>query len=119
MTPGLNFPHLLHFAHRFTVSTGRRLERVFIRALVGRQVSVESLRGPVGDATRELRAAGLADQAVLDVLGELVEDTGRACGADRLSLISGEMRWMPLRAKVLGLASVTLRPDVYVATAVV
>lgn len=118
MTPGLSFPHLLHFAHRFTVSTGRRLERALVRALVGRQVSIEPLRGPVGDATRELRAAGLGDQAVLDVLGALVEDTGRACGADRLSLISGEMRWMPVRARVLGLASAALHAEAYVTTAI-
>ena len=44
------------------------------------------------------------DQAALDAL-VLVEDTGRACGADQPSLLSGELRWYPIRAKVLAHAA--------------
>lgn len=109
MSAKYRFPDTVHFSHRFTMSTGGRLERSLVRALRGpRGSSVLSLRNAVGDATRELRAAGLTDQAVLDVLGGLVEDTGRACGADRLSLISGELQWLPVRAQVLKLANAAL-----------
>ena len=64
----------------------------------------------MGDAATELRAVGLGDQAVLNRLGALVEDVGRACGADRPSLISGELRWMPVRAQVLSFARAALDP---------
>ena len=110
MSARYRFPEVVHFEHRFTTSTGGRLERSFVRAMRGpRGSSVMSLRNAVGDATRELQAAGLADDAVLDVLGALVEDTGRACGADRLSLISGELQWLPVRVHVLKLASAALQ----------
>ncbi len=106
-----HLPRLLHVAHRISEGTRRRLERSFIHALRGhRHTSAEALRTAVGDASLELQAAGLGDQAVLDVLSALVEDTGRACGADRPSLISGEMRWVPVRDRVLQLAREALDP---------
>ena len=52
-------------------------------------------------ATGELSAEGLSDTAVLDTLGALVEETGRGCGVDTMSLLSGEPRWMPVRTQVL------------------
>ena len=110
MSAKYRFPDSVHFAHRFTMSTGGRLERSFVRALRGpRGSSVILLRNAVSDATRELQADGLSDQAVLDVLGGLVEDTGRACGADRLSLITGELLWAPVLALVLKLARAALQ----------
>lgn len=91
------------------MGTRGRLERSFVGALRGQRYrSPKSLLAAVGDATRELQASGLADQAVLDVLGAFVEDTGRACGADRPSLISGELRWVAVRTHVLELASAAL-----------
>jgi hypothetical protein len=62
----------------------------------------------VSAASIELRADGLSDLAVLAFLGALVEDAGRACGADRPSLLSGELCWVPVRARVLELAKAAL-----------
>lgn len=60
----------------------------------------------------ELRSAGLPDSLVLATLGELVEDTGRECGADRPSLMTGQLRWMPVHARVLAIARLTLASPV-------
>jgi hypothetical protein len=106
------FPELVHFAHRFTMSTRARLERSFVSSLRGRRYgTAKLLQDAVGDATHELQAAGLSDQAVLDVLGRFVEDTGHACGANRPSLISGELPWVAVRAQVWRLASAELHPS--------
>lgn len=59
------------------------------------------LNAAVVDGCHELRAAGLSDPDIMAFFGALVEDTGRACGADRPSLISGQLRWVPVRAHVL------------------
>jgi hypothetical protein len=56
----------------------------------------------------ELRLAGLPDPLVLATLGEMVEDTGRECGADRPSLMTGQLRWMPVHARVLATARLAL-----------
>ena len=111
MSRNARLPEFLQFAHRFTLSTRGRLERSFVVALQDRwRSSPIPLRKAVRDATHELQAAGLGDQAVLDVLGTFVEEAGRAVGADRLSLISGEPRWVPVRAQVLALARGVLQP---------
>ena len=94
--------------HRFSTALHGRLRRALVRALQGRHGAIIPLRLAVSDACRELRAAGWADQAALDALGVLVEDTGRACGADQPSLLSGELRWYPIRAKVLAHAALVL-----------
>src|SRR5437868_4504582 len=100
-----NFPELLSSTRRFTMSTRGRLERALVNALQGhRHGSAIPLQQAVVDATNELRTEGLNDGAVLSVLGLLVEDAGRACGADRPSLMSGEPRWLPVRTRVLALA---------------
>ena len=65
----------------------------------------KSLHEAVGHACRELRADGMTDQAILELVGTLVEETGRACGADRPSLLSGELRWVSVHARVLDLAN--------------
>jgi hypothetical protein len=111
MSPKHRLPELARFAHRFTAGTRARLERSFVKALRGQRYgTAKSLQSAVGDATRELQAAGLVDQAVLDVLGAFVEDTGHACGANRPSLISGELPCVAVRAHVLRLATAVLHP---------
>ena len=69
----------------------------------------------VVDGCRELRAAGLDDRGIIAFFGALVEETGRACGADRPSLMSGELRWVPVRARVLELVHDALRDTLSVA----
>jgi|SRR6185437_12810589 len=95
-----------HFSH----STNGRLGRVLVDALRSRSHrSRQQFENAVGDATRELKSAGLADPAVLATLGDIVEDTGRECGADKPSLMTGEPRWMPVRIQVLETAGRALR----------
>ncbi len=98
---------------RFTTSTGTRLSRSLVNALRGRPYLARGpLNGAIGDGCRELRVAGWDDQAILEFFGSLVEATGRACGADRPSLMSGELQWTPVRVRVLEVVNETLRaPD--------
>ena len=105
-----NYPELARFTERFTLSTRGRLGRALVHALHGRRhTSSAQLDVAVGDASHELQAAGLDDHAVLTYLGALVENAGRDCGANRRSLMSGEFRWEPVRARVLEFASIALR----------
>ena len=104
-----NSPELARFTERFTVSTRGRLGRALIHVLRGRRHASAPLGVAVGDASHELQAAGLDDHAVLTYLGALVENAGRDCGANRRSLMSGQFRWEPVRARVLEFASIALR----------
>src|SRR5256885_844016 len=103
------FPELSRRLDHFTVNTRMRLSRSLVHALRGRKHESRSpLRVAVADGCNELRVAGFDDHAIMEFLGGLVEETGRACGADRPSLISGELRWEPIRARVLDLATAAL-----------
>jgi len=102
-------PELARRLDRFSMSTRQRLSRALVDALRGRRHTARaSLDDAVRDGCRELRAAGLDDRGIKEFFGALVEETGRACGADRPSLLSGELRWMPVRARVLDLVNATL-----------
>jgi len=104
MVPGLS-----SLAGRLTTSTRGRFGRALVDALRGRgPLSRRQLDDAVRDASRELRSAGLDDPGVLAFLGAVVEDTGRECGADRPSLVSGQLRWVPVRARVLEAAAFAL-----------
>jgi hypothetical protein len=85
----------------FTAGTRTCLERSLGRALLGRKSDPTRLQSAVNRATRELRVRGLDVAATLSVLGALVENAGRACGADRSSLLSGDPFWMGVRTRVL------------------
>lgn len=99
------FPQLSDYRQRFTRSTHMRFSRALVDALRGhKRASSNQLDAEVGNASQELRLAGLDGPAVLELLGRMVEDTGRACGADHPSLLTGELRWMPVRRRVLAAA---------------
>lgn len=102
------YQHCFTTTGRFTKGTQSRLERSLIRALLSRGGATLPLRAAVRAATGELSAEGLSDTAVLEALGSLVEETGRGCGVDTMSLLSGEPRWMPVRNLVLEAASAEL-----------
>lgn len=103
------FPELAHRLDNLTVSTRNKLSRSLVRALRGRRVFARSLlNGIVAVGCMELRVAGMDDSAIMHFFGALVEETGRACGADRPSLVSGQLRWMPVRGRVLELVSAAL-----------
>jgi hypothetical protein len=102
-------PDLARRLDRFTMSTRQRLARSLVDALRGRRNNPRrTLDAAVGDGCRELRDAGLEDESIKAFFGALVEETGRACGADRPSLLSGELRWMPVRTRVLELVTAAL-----------
>jgi hypothetical protein len=99
-----DFPELTRRLDGFSSDTRKRLSRSLVHALRGRRHDARTLLDDaVSDGCRELRAAGKNDQAIMEFFGALVEETGRACGADRPSLVSGELRWVPVRARVLEL----------------
>jgi len=68
-------------------------------------VSQLALKEAVVEGCRELRATGLSDPEIVAFFGALVEETGRSCGADRSSLMSGQLMWVPVQARVLELVS--------------
>jgi hypothetical protein len=86
---------------RFTANTRTCFERAVGRALFGLKGSTMPLRSAVYTATRELHTQGLDGESILAVLGLEVENAGRACGADRSSLLSGEPVWLLVQARVL------------------
>jgi hypothetical protein len=107
-----DYPELAVLTHRFSAGTRGRITRALLRVLRGHSYqSAATLLLAVRDASRELRVQGLGDHAVLTTLGVLVEETGRACGAGHRSLVSGEPRWLQVRAHVLELASGVLTRD--------
>jgi hypothetical protein len=98
------FPELALRLGHFTAGTRGRLARSLIHALRGRRpVSRLALNEAVVEGCRELRATGLSDPDIMTFFGALVEEAGLACGADRPSLMSGQVRWVPIRAHVLEL----------------
>ena len=104
-----SFPELEPLTSRFTIRTRGRLTRALVRALRKRAHDFRvPLDAAVREASRELQAEGLNDGAILAFFGRLVEDAGRACGADRPSLISGELAWVAVRTRVLGFARTAL-----------
>ncbi len=100
------FPELALRLDRFTANTRARLARALVQALRGRRsVSQTALNEAVAEGCRELRATGLSDPDIIAFFGALVEDAGRSCGADRPSLVSGQLMWVPVQARVLELVS--------------
>lgn len=95
------YEELFRDTPRFSTGTRHCLERSLGRALFGVKSDPTVLRSAVCRATRELRAQGLDEAATLAVLTAMVEDGGRACGADRGSLLSGQPVWMAVRARVI------------------
>jgi hypothetical protein len=89
---------------RFTANTRMCLERAIGHALFGRKGATVPLRSAVSHATRELRVQGLGDAAILTTLGSIVEGAGRACGANRTSLLSGIPLWCSVHTRVLASA---------------
>lgn len=96
----------------FTSGTRTCFERSVGRALHGRRCGTTAMRAAVWKATRELSAHGHDRPETLRILGTVVENAGRACGADRASLLSGQPWWMNVRARVLEFAEMLFaQPD--------
>jgi len=84
------------------------LERAIGHALFGRKGGTTPLDSAVRIATSELRQEGLDDAAILIALGDIVENAGRSCGADRTSLLSGIPLWSTVHTRVVACASYVL-----------
>jgi len=95
------YDYLFTGTKRFTANTRSRLERSLGRALFGYRGGHAAIRLAVRSATQELRAGGVADAEILVILAAVVEDAGRACRADRSSLLSGTPIWEPVQARVV------------------
>ena len=91
------------------VNSRERLGRALGRSLRQRYGAGNALREAVSASARELRSQGLNEAQTLSVLAGLVEDAGRTHGADRLDLVSGQPRWMPIRTRVLEWARLALQ----------
>jgi hypothetical protein len=90
---------------RFTSATTKALETSLGRALIGYKGTKLPLRRAVYTAARELCAQGLDSAQTESMLGGMVEDAARCCGADRPSLLSREPVWMSIRTDVLAAAA--------------
>jgi hypothetical protein len=96
---------MFNTTNRFSPATRTRLERTVAAALKRRTGESAPLRRAVLLAVRELREEGLDLAATLSVLGAVVEDAGRACGADRPSLFTREPLWLSVRRVVFAEAT--------------
>jgi hypothetical protein len=104
-----SYPELESITARFTLRTRSRLTRALVYALRRRSNDFRApLHAAVLQASAELQAEGLNDGAILEFFSRLVEDAGRACGADRPSLMSGELQRVPVRDRVLGFVRTAL-----------
>ena len=89
---------------RFSTGTRGRLERAIGRALFGVRTGYTALDAAVRSASLELRAAGVEDAEIPAILAAIVEDAGRACRADRASLLTGAPLWTSLQERVVASA---------------
>ena len=102
------YPEMEHATGRLPDATRARLERALVHALSRNGTMLRALGEVSAEAARELCATGLQRDAALGILASLVEDTGRACGADRPSLLNGVRRWVFVQEKVLDAARAAL-----------
>lgn len=77
-----------------------RLERAIAQAVHSPTRAMPTLRRAVLVATAELRAQGFDDDRISTLLGQLVEEVVRARALDTRSIVSGQPRWIEVRAKV-------------------
>jgi hypothetical protein len=101
VTTHRKYRELFNGTERFSTSTRGRLERAVGRALHGYRGGNVSIQLAVRSAAQELRVEGVSDAEIVAILAAVVEDAGRACGADRASLMTGAPCWLPLRDQVV------------------
>ena len=93
-----------------TAQTHAAFDRAISRALSELRGSAAPLRRVVATAMRELSAGHVDTAAALAHLNAIVENAGRGAPGDRMSLMSGQPRWMAIRDDVLVEARATLEP---------
>ena len=91
----------LQIAAPFNARLKTRLERAVTHAILNPSRALPTLRRAIISATAELRVHEFTDDQIRAVFSRLVEDVARDRSLDTTSIISGQPRWMDLRAKVL------------------
>jgi hypothetical protein len=82
-------------------STQAGFERGIKRAMAGLKGTAAPLRRVIAIAMHELSARSMDSAEALAHLNAIVEHAGRGGPGDRLSLMSGQPRWMAVRDQVL------------------
>ena len=90
--------------------TQAALDRSIARAMSGLKGTTVPLRRVIAIAMDELTARRMDAAAALNHLDAIVENAGRGGAGDRMSLMSGQPRWMAVREQVLAAARATLEP---------
>lgn len=99
----------LHLSPSFlSAETHAGFDRAVGRALSGLKGTAAPLRRVIATAMRELSAKQLDPNAALAHLDAIVENAGRGGAGDRISLMTGQPRWMAIRDQVLEDARATL-----------
>ena len=88
--------------------THAAFDRAIARTLAGLRGSAAPLRRVIAIAMDELMAKPVSPAAALAHLNDIVENASRGAPGDRMSLMSGQPRWMSIRDQVLADARETL-----------
>jgi hypothetical protein len=84
-----------------STATQAGFERGIAKAMSGVKSNAAPLRRIIAVAMHELSARSMDTAAALAHLNDMVEGAGRGGPGDRLSLLSGQPRWMAVRDQVL------------------
>jgi hypothetical protein len=95
-----------------TAATQASFDRGIARSMAGLKGSAAPLRRAIAVAMRELSDRSMDVTQSLAHLNAIVENLGRGGPGDRISLMSGQPRWMAVRDQVLAdaRACLTLTP---------
>ena len=91
----------------FNTRLKTRLERAVAQAVVNPSRALPTLRRAVIVASDELRQHHYADEQIRSLFSQLVEDVVRSRALDTRSIVSGQPRWVDVRAKVITWATST------------
>jgi hypothetical protein len=97
-------------ASLLSTTTQAGFDRGIRRAMSGIKGSAAPLRRVIATVMSELRERSMDTAAALAHLNVMVEDAGRGGPGDRISLMSGQPRWMAVRDQVLADARTTPFP---------
>jgi|SRR4051812_21384975 hypothetical protein len=90
--------------------THAAFDRAIARTLAGLRGSAAPLRRVIAVAMGEMIAKPVSADVALAHLNTIVENASQGAPGDRMSLMSGQPRWMAIRDQVLADARATLEP---------
>src|SRR5688572_10657087 len=89
-----------HHPLLLSTATQAGFDRGIARAMSGIKGSAAPLRRVIATVMAELRSRSMDTAAALAHLNTMVENAGRGGPGDRISLMSGQPRWMAIRDQV-------------------